>query len=514
MRFGFLIDQRRCIGCHACTVACKQEQDVPLGVFRTWVKYIEKGQFPNTRRHFTVLRCNHCDDAPCISICPTTALFRRSDGIVDFDASRCIGCKSCMQACPYDALYIDPNEHTAMKCNFCAHRVDVGLKPACEIVCPETAIISGDLDDPQSVISNLIAREPVHVRKPEQGTQPKVFYINADELTLTPNLTKREGVTLWGQVGSPGHPAPKVPLSEITPQRISFAPDTARDVYDVSHPTPWGWRVSSYLWTKSISAGALGVAAPLALLTGLAEPFGLVASVIACVFALITVVFLVWDLKRPERFWFILLKPNFRSWLVWGAYILLVFSGLAALWGAAALYGIQMALTPIAVAGVAFAAAAAGYSGFLFGQAEGRDFWQSPLLPLHLVAQALLAGAATLGIAAIGLGNGEAALVLIGLLAAGVLTHAVFIAAELVTPHANTDVKLAAQAMTRGRDARLFWVGAVLVGIVIPLVAVGAWSATLLAAAPAMIVAALAALIGLLAYEDSWIRAGQAVPLS
>ena len=104
MRLGFLIDQRRCIGCHACTVACKQEQEVPLGVFRTWVKYIEKGAFPNTRRHFTVLRCNHCDDAPCTKICPTTALFRRDDGIIDFDTSRCIGCKSCMQACPYLSL--------------------------------------------------------------------------------------------------------------------------------------------------------------------------------------------------------------------------------------------------------------------------------------------------------------------------------------------------------------------------------------------------------------------------
>ncbi|MGH2451412.1 MAG: 4Fe-4S dicluster domain-containing protein, partial [Candidatus Limnocylindria bacterium] len=401
MRLGFLIDQRRCIGCHACTVACKQEQDVPLGVFRTWVKYIEKGEFPNTRRHFTVLRCNQCDDAPCIEICPTTALFRREDGIVDFDTSRCIGCKSCMQACPYDALYVDPIEHTAMKCNFCAHRVDVGLKPACEIVCPETAIVSGDIDDPESSISRLIAREPVHVRKPEQGTQPKVFYINADALTLTPNLSKREGVTMWGQLGTPGSGAARPSATAApAPQRMSYAQDTARDVYDVSHPVAWGWRVSTYLWTKSISAGAFGVAAGLALWLGPAEPLGLVAAVLASVFSLATVVLLVWDLKRPERFWFILFKPNLRSWLVWGAYILIVFSGLAGLWGAAVLFGVTQALVPIAIPGILFAAAAAGYSGFLFGQAEGRDFWQSPLLPVHLVAQAVLAGAAILGLAA------------------------------------------------------------------------------------------------------------------
>ncbi len=150
MRYGFVIDQNRCIGCHACTVACKEEHNIAVGVNRTWVKYIEKGDYPDTRRHFAVLRCNHCDDAPCIEICPTVALFRRSDGIVDFDHERCIGCKSCMQACPYDALYIDPDRNTAAKCNFDASRVEMGYKPACEVVCPTQAILSGDLDDPNS----------------------------------------------------------------------------------------------------------------------------------------------------------------------------------------------------------------------------------------------------------------------------------------------------------------------------------------------------------------------------
>src|SRR5206468_8371456 len=115
LRYGFVIDQRRCIGCHACTVACKEENQVPLGAFRTWVKYVERGTFPHTRRYFAVLRCNHCDAAPCVTICPTVALYRRPDGIVDLDGDRCIGCKACMQACPYDALYIDPNTRTAAK---------------------------------------------------------------------------------------------------------------------------------------------------------------------------------------------------------------------------------------------------------------------------------------------------------------------------------------------------------------------------------------------------------------
>ena len=99
VRYGFVIDQRRCIGCHACTVACKEENDVPVGAFRTWVKYVERGEWPGTRRHFSVLRCNHCESAPCVTICPTRALYTRDDGIVDFDRDRCIGCKACMQGC-------------------------------------------------------------------------------------------------------------------------------------------------------------------------------------------------------------------------------------------------------------------------------------------------------------------------------------------------------------------------------------------------------------------------------
>ena len=118
------------------------------------------------------MRCNHCSDAPCVAICPTRALYRRKDGIVDFDTDRCIGCKSCMQACPYDALYIDPGENTAQKCNYCVHRVEVGLEPACVVVCPEQSIIAGDLDNPSTRIARLVATEQTFVRAPEQNTKP------------------------------------------------------------------------------------------------------------------------------------------------------------------------------------------------------------------------------------------------------------------------------------------------------------------------------------------------------
>ena len=158
MNQGFVIDNGRCIGCHACSTACKSENQVPVGVHRTWVKYVEQGQYPDVRRHFQVTRCNHCANPPCVRICPTAAMYQRSDGIVEFDSDACIGCKGCMQACPYDAIHIDPESHTAAKCHMCSHRVDVGLEPACVVVCPEHAILFGDLDDPQSEISQHLAR--------------------------------------------------------------------------------------------------------------------------------------------------------------------------------------------------------------------------------------------------------------------------------------------------------------------------------------------------------------------
>ncbi len=129
-RWAKVIDHESCIGCHACTTACKSENEVPLSVTRTYVKYVDVGVFPQARRAFQVTRCNQCADAPCTHACPTSAMYARNDGIVDFDKSLCIGCKACIAACPYDAIFINPEDHSAEKCNFCAHRIDVGLEPA------------------------------------------------------------------------------------------------------------------------------------------------------------------------------------------------------------------------------------------------------------------------------------------------------------------------------------------------------------------------------------------------
>jgi Fe-S-cluster-containing dehydrogenase component/formate-dependent nitrite reductase membrane component NrfD len=510
VRYGFVIDHRRCIGCHACTVACKEENRVPLGAFRTWVKYVEKGTFPDTRRYFSVLRCNHCDDAPCVTICPTVALYRRDDGIVDFDGRRCIGCKSCMQACPYDALYIDPDTNTAAKCNYCAHRVEVGLEPACVIVCPEQAIVAGDLDDPRTPIARLVAREQVEVRKPEQGTRPKVFYVGADSSTLTPALQRPAPTFMFGQ-----RPAAEADLIRMV--AAAQAPERGGDgalgrpVYDAPHaPRPWGWKVSTYLWTKSIAAGALIVAAWSARVQSIAgDPLlGVAAPLVALLFLALTTVLLVLDLKRPERFHYVLLKGNPRSWLVWGAWILMAYGAVSLLWlliGAGRLPWSQHVLVvPVLALGLA----AAGYSALLFGQAEGRDFWQSPLLLPHLLVAAVLAGAATLTIAgvAVGADSGMLATIAIALVVALAL-HALLVFAELGVTHANVDVRLAARLLTRGPWKARFWGGAVGGGIVVPLV-------LLLATSQAWPLAAALALGGLWLYEDLWVKAGQSVPLS
>ncbi len=137
VRWAKVVDQTRCIGCHACSTACKSENQVPIGVHRTYVKYVDVGRFPQARRAFQVTRCNQCAEPPCVYACPTAAMYQRPDGIVDFDKRVCIGCKACIAACPYDAVFINPEDHSAEKCNFCAQRLDVGLEPACVVVCPD-----------------------------------------------------------------------------------------------------------------------------------------------------------------------------------------------------------------------------------------------------------------------------------------------------------------------------------------------------------------------------------------
>jgi Fe-S-cluster-containing dehydrogenase component/formate-dependent nitrite reductase membrane component NrfD len=510
MRYGFVIDQDRCIGCHACTVACKQEHNVPLGVFRTWVKYIEKGSFPDTTRHFGVMRCNHCDNAPCIDICPTTALFRRDDGIVDFDGSRCIGCKSCMQACPYDAIYMDPNTDTAAKCNFCAHRVELELEPACVIVCPTQAIITGDLDDPKSAVSRIVATRDVSSRKPHKGTQPKLFYVGIHGDLLNPSAMAPQQSHLWAE-----KPHDDVFYAGASGVGSSHSSEQSRVVYDVDHPAPWGWKIAAYLWTKSISAGVLLIAAVLIAFgyDAGAPVLSTVAAAVALMFAVLTALLLIIDLKRPLRCFYLLTKPNPRSWVVIGAYILGLYGALAFLWLVSGYVGGGVPQV-LAYATATVAVACACYSAFLFAQAKGRELWQSPLFFWHLLLQAAVAGAASLSIMAALVPGGASLLPVLGrVLAISLGVWLAMIMAEFALPAINEDVKQAVELMTRGALSWRFWAGAVVAGMLIPIALVLIAEAAGLGA-PARVAGSVLALAGVVVFEDLWLKAGQAPALS
>lgn len=176
-RYAMALDLRLCTGCHACSIACKSEFEVPLGSYKAWVEVKEEGKYPNVKRTFTPRLCNHCENPPCVKVCPTGASTKRSDGIVVVVANKCIGCKACVSACPYNARFSNPIAKTADKCDFCLHRVENGVVPSCINTCPAGTRVFGDLDDPESEVSKLIARNHTHVLKPELGTKPKVYYI-------------------------------------------------------------------------------------------------------------------------------------------------------------------------------------------------------------------------------------------------------------------------------------------------------------------------------------------------
>jgi Fe-S-cluster-containing dehydrogenase component/formate-dependent nitrite reductase membrane component NrfD len=502
-RWAKILDQSACIGCHACTTACKSENAVPLGVTRTYVKYVEVGHFPQTRRAFQVTRCNQCEDAPCVAACPTSAMYQRPDGIVDFDKRRCIGCKACMAACPYDAIFINPEDNAAEKCNFCTHRLDLGLEPACVTVCPTQAIVVGDLNDPTSRVAEIVGRSPVTVRRPEKETHPKVFYRGAHQATLDPLAARRPdgGIYMWSeqpggshQVGA-GHPA--------RGHGGANSSAAALLAYDVSHRAPWDWRVSLYTWTKGIAAGAWLVAIALAMAGTLAWDSTLVrwvAPAVALAFLGATGGLLIWDLEQPARFFFIFTKPQWRSWLVRGGFVLAGYGAVVTVHVAGALLGREAWIRMAAVPGIPLAVMAAAYTAYLFAQAKGRDLWQNPLLPPHMAVQAVLAGAATLLVAdaVIGGGAGQA---LGWVLLAACGAHLLLVAGEVTLAHPTAHAHLAVWEMTRGRYAGFFWTGVALVaaGLAAPVLG------------PA---AALAALAGLLAHEHAYVQAAQAVPLA
>ncbi len=176
-RFGMVIDTRKCVGCMDCVVACQTENDVPAGYCRDWITTEVRGAFPALSMEIRSERCNHCDNPPCVSCCPTGASHVEEFGrVVQVTANRCIGCKACLAACPYGARYVHPDGYVD-KCTFCTHRVKEGKDPACVSTCPTHCMFFGDLDDPKSEVSELLRTRRWHVLLPEAGTKPRVYYL-------------------------------------------------------------------------------------------------------------------------------------------------------------------------------------------------------------------------------------------------------------------------------------------------------------------------------------------------
>jgi Fe-S-cluster-containing dehydrogenase component/formate-dependent nitrite reductase membrane component NrfD len=498
VRWAKLVDHARCIGCHACSTACKSENQVPLSVNRTYVKYVDVGVFPQARRAFQVTRCNQCARPPCVFACPTAAMYQRPDGIVDFDKSVCIGCKACIAACPYDAIFINPVDHSAEKCNFCAHRIEIGLEPACVVVCPTEAIAVGNLADTESRVARVVGREPVTVRRPEKDTQPKLFYRGAHHATLDPLAARRPegGLFLWSEQGDlphqvrSGHPGP------------ANGAEDAVLAYDVPHRAPWDWRVSLYTWTKSIASGAYLAALLLVLLGALPAEGALwqwAAPVVAEAFLGATGLILIADLEHRARFPLIFTRPQWRSWLVRGGVAITAYGLVLAAHLVGSLtrdYALQRAMMwpggPLAVL-------SAIYTAYLFAQSKGRDLWQNPLLPVQLLVQAVLAGAAVLLVVAPWL-EADALPALVRLTTGALVVQLVLVAAEMTLAHPTAHARLAAREMVAGRYAAFFWGGLALMAGAL----VAAWISA----------AAVLALAGLLAYEHAYVQAGQSVPLA
>ena len=201
MRLGMLIDLSRCIGCNACAIACRMENETPLTKFNTWIESWDvKDEAGYIRRANMPKQCNHCDKPVCVDVCPTGASYVAEDGTVQIDLEKCIGCDACIAACPYEVRWHNDEDSKVHKCTFCHHRSSQGMMPACVTMCVAGARIFGDLDDPESDISKRLAEVEAEVLMPETELGPQIYYVGLDK---TMAMERVSNVWKGGNVKTP-----------------------------------------------------------------------------------------------------------------------------------------------------------------------------------------------------------------------------------------------------------------------------------------------------------------------
>ncbi|MBI4587481.1 MAG: 4Fe-4S dicluster domain-containing protein [Candidatus Rokubacteria bacterium] len=370
-RYGMALDTQTCIGCYACTLACKVENANPAGIWTAPVIEKEVGAYPNVRRIYLPLLCNHCADAPCLKACPTGAISRREDGIVLIDEDVCCGSRACVIACPYGAIHYyekadglgTPFEEarvslhqagTVQKCTLCAPRLDRGLQPACVDACPTGARIFGDLDDPGSQVSRA--------------------------------LTTRE----WVPLGSPVDTAPAVVYLTEGARQAGGAP--ADLVLPYRHQEQWGLSHAAEFWLLGLGAGLFLASRWLA--PGLTV-FGVDGVALITLLTISAAgLILIGDLGRPLRLWRALAAWR-TNWISRGAIVDFLFLVLVALLTGPTLTNLR---TAVGLLAAALAVIVATYPALAMGALKSVPAWRGLGLPLEFFLESLLAGVALTGL--------------------------------------------------------------------------------------------------------------------
>jgi phenylacetyl-CoA:acceptor oxidoreductase subunit 1 len=393
-RWGMIVDLNRCVGCQTCTIACKHANDTPPGVQWRRVLDVEQGAFPDVQREFLVTGCQHCNDPPCVPVCPTGATRQRADGMVTMDYDLCIGCAYCAVACPYQARTIvhdrdwfygtetlqektvDHPERMGVvqKCTFCVERVDEGLEagfvpgidleytPACSASCIASAIHFGDFNDPDSNVSMLLAENAAFQMHAQLGTDPQIKY-----LYETPAVPGREA--------EPDEEAMADPNNPLTGERQAF----------------WDFRAAMNFILGGMGSGLAVLATLLYFGGGVTQSVLLDLFAAAGVFMAVGLFFVFMEIGRKQRFLYVLLRPQ-SSWMTRETYCVAVFyPSLAADW----LWSQPWLHAVIAAAALGFLICQARilYAG------KGIPAWRAPLIPWLLLFSGFLEGAGLLALA-------------------------------------------------------------------------------------------------------------------